>query len=127
MPPTSNLFAIVHELLLDHATAQPLDVADDEATFVQQLRTSAQRASQASGYVANVCKPCTPEGDAVTLTEAHLPLFRWESGDAVTRDDVRRPLASAALRQGMPSELLNTHSLRAGGASAASTQATIWL
>ena len=74
MPPTSNLFAIVHELLLDHTTAQPLDVADDEATFVKQLRTSAQRASQASGYVANVCKQCTPEGDAVTLTEAHLPL-----------------------------------------------------
>ena len=50
--------------------------------------------------------------------ESHLPFFRWESGEAVTRDEVRRMLGSAALQQGMPAEILGTHSLRSGGASA---------
>jgi len=51
-------------------------------------------------------------------TEAHLPFFRWSGGDAVTRDEVRKPMATAALRHGMPANVLTVHSLRAGGVSA---------
>ena len=51
-------------------------------------------------------------------TEKLLPFFRWENGDAVTRDQVRRLLGTAALQEGMPASTLNTHSLRVGGATA---------
>lgn len=70
---SSNLFAIVYEWLQE-GTATAHECASDEATFVQQLRTSALRASEASDYVANVCAPVTPAADAVQLEEAHLPL-----------------------------------------------------
>ena len=51
-------------------------------------------------------------------TEKHRPLFRWESGKAVTRDEVRRFLAQGAAAFGVPEGKMNTHSLRVGGASA---------
>ena len=51
-------------------------------------------------------------------TEAELPFFRWEDNSPVTRDQVRKLLGTAAIRKGMPANVVNTHSLRAGGASA---------
>ena len=50
--------------------------------------------------------------------EAALPLFRWEGGEAVTRNEIRKLLGDAAVMHGVPYEVLGLHSLRSGGASA---------
>eukprot|EP00971_Amphidinium_carterae_P153416 3041450-Amphidinium_carterae.1 len=50
--------------------------------------------------------------------ESHLGLFRWSTGDAVTRTEVQNALRRSAVAQGLPAERFATHSLRIGGASA---------
>ena len=50
--------------------------------------------------------------------EAHLPLSRWIDGKPVTREEIRRLLAAAAVEEGLPPEAVGVHSLRSGGASA---------
>ena len=48
-----------------------------------------------------------------------LPLMRWESGTAITKDELRRTLGRAAEAFGFPYASTGTHSLRIGGACAA--------
>ena len=50
--------------------------------------------------------------------ESHMPLFRWESGEAVTRYEVRGILGRAGEVLGVPWDATGTHSLRIGGTSA---------
>ena len=44
--------------------------------------------------------------------------MRWESGNAVTRGELRGLLGEAGVVHGLPWEVTGTHSLRCGGASA---------
>ena len=50
--------------------------------------------------------------------EAHLPLFRWSSGQVVKRLEVQNILQRAAKACGLPADRFQSHSLRIGGASA---------
>ena len=50
--------------------------------------------------------------------EAHLPLFRWASGQVLRRLEVRNILQKSARAVGLPAERFQSHSLRIGGASA---------
>ena len=50
--------------------------------------------------------------------EAHLPLFRWSSGQVIKRLEVQNILQRAARAVGLPAERFQSHSLRIGGASA---------
>ena len=51
-------------------------------------------------------------------SEKGLPLFRWESGDPIKREEVQHYLAVAALAAGLRKEEIGSHSLRIGGATA---------
>ena len=50
--------------------------------------------------------------------DGHRPLFRWEDGAPVTREQVQGVLEKAGVAQGLPAERMRTHSLRIGGATA---------
>jgi integrase len=50
--------------------------------------------------------------------EGHLPVFRWSGGAVLTREELQRPLATAAKAVGLPAERFTAHSFRIGGASA---------
>jgi hypothetical protein len=50
--------------------------------------------------------------------EGLLPMFRWDSGDPIKRDQVVSWLERAALAEGIPPERVASHSLRIGGATA---------
>ena len=50
--------------------------------------------------------------------EAHMPLFRWSSGQVLKRLEVQNILQRAARAVGLPAERFQSHSLRIGGASA---------
>ena len=50
--------------------------------------------------------------------EAHLPMFRWSSGQVVKRLEVQNILQKAAKACGLPADRFQSHSLRIGGASA---------
>ena len=50
--------------------------------------------------------------------EAHLPLFRWASGQVLRRLEIQNILQKAAAATGLPAERFQSHSLRIGGASA---------
>ena len=51
-------------------------------------------------------------------SEALLPLFRWSTGEPITRTEIVSWLTKAALSQGVPPERVASHSLRIGGATA---------
>ena len=50
--------------------------------------------------------------------EAKLPLFRWQGGRVLRREEVQRVLQQAAQACGLPPERFQSHSLRIGGATA---------
>ena len=50
--------------------------------------------------------------------ESDEPLFRYESGMPITRDEVQRLLQLAAIADGQPASRYGSHSLRIGGATA---------
>lgn len=50
--------------------------------------------------------------------ESEEPLFRYESGVPITRDEVQRLLQLAAIADGQPANRYGSHSLRIGGATA---------
>jgi len=51
-------------------------------------------------------------------TEAHLPLFRWQDGSFITRQQLQLQLEIAAIAEGVDPQEYGSHSLRIGGATA---------
>jgi hypothetical protein len=50
--------------------------------------------------------------------EKHLPVFRWEDGSRVTRENIKHWVRYMVVSEGLPARRGNSHSLRIGGATA---------
>ena len=50
--------------------------------------------------------------------EHRLPLFRWEDGTRMTREDLKNWVRLMMVAEGLPGKRGNSHSLRSGGATA---------